>query len=177
MTLFLQVWISELQRTHQTVESIKGPKTVVPQLNEILSGDFDGMTYEEIADSYPIEFAERDQDKLRYRYPGGESYVDVCKRLCEVLPIMNKSNNLLVVSHQAVVRCIYAYLMKLPIEELPYVKIPLHTVMKVTFSNGRNIIQKTKLNVECVDTHREKPSNCSSERNYRDAIQTVPKHQ
>lgn len=37
------------------------------------------MTYEEIANSYPEEFARRDQDKLKYRYPKGESYVDVCQ--------------------------------------------------------------------------------------------------
>ena len=39
----------------------------------------DGMTYEEIAEQFPTEFAERDQDKLRYRYPKGKSYLDVCK--------------------------------------------------------------------------------------------------
>ena len=38
----------------------------------------DNMTYEEIALQYPKDFAERDQDKLRYRYPFGESYIDVC---------------------------------------------------------------------------------------------------
>lgn len=30
------------------------------------------MTYEEIQASYPQEFALRDQDKYRYRYPKGE---------------------------------------------------------------------------------------------------------
>ncbi len=30
------------------------------------------MTYEEIAEEYPQEFAERDSDKYHYRYPGGE---------------------------------------------------------------------------------------------------------
>ena len=49
------------------------------QLNEINSGDHDGMTYEDIAETYPLEFAARDRDKLRYRYPCGESYVDVCE--------------------------------------------------------------------------------------------------
>ena len=39
----------------------------------------DEMTYEEIAFQYPKDFAQRDQDKLRYRYPFGESYVDVCE--------------------------------------------------------------------------------------------------
>ena len=30
------------------------------------------MTYEEIQDHHPLEFALRDQDKYRYRYPKGE---------------------------------------------------------------------------------------------------------
>lgn len=30
------------------------------------------MTYEEIQQNYPEEFALRDQDKYRYRYPKGE---------------------------------------------------------------------------------------------------------
>ena len=55
------------------------PKLSFPQLNEINSGDHDGMTYEEIAEAYPVDFAARDRDKLRYRYPRGESYVDVCE--------------------------------------------------------------------------------------------------
>ena len=30
------------------------------------------MTYEEIQEKYPQEFALRDQDKFHYRYPSGE---------------------------------------------------------------------------------------------------------
>lgn len=30
------------------------------------------MTYEEIQEKYPEEFALRDQDKFHYRYPSGE---------------------------------------------------------------------------------------------------------
>ena len=35
------------------------------------------MTYEEIQVKYPEEFAMRDQDKYRYRYPRGEVIVMV----------------------------------------------------------------------------------------------------
>lgn len=34
------------------------------------------MTYEEIQENFPEEFALRDQDKYRYRYPKGEVRVD-----------------------------------------------------------------------------------------------------
>lgn len=172
----LCVWTSQLTRTRQTAAHIMAPTMSFPQLNEINSGEHDGMTYEEIAEQFPIEFAARDRDKLRYRYPNGESYVDVCERLRELLVIMNQSDNLLVISHQAVIRCIAAYLKKTPIGKLPYEKIPLHTVLKVTYDGSRNAIEKSYLHVECVDTYRPQPGDCSNERKFEDAIQTVPLH-
>jgi broad specificity phosphatase PhoE len=39
------------------------------------------MTYETIERQMPAEFAARAADKLRYRYPRGESYIDVIQRL------------------------------------------------------------------------------------------------
>ena len=35
-------------------------------------GVCEGMTYKEIQEKYPEEFAQRDADKYHYRYPGGE---------------------------------------------------------------------------------------------------------
>lgn len=37
-----------------------------------VQGVCEEMRYEEIQDHYPLEFALRDQDKYRYRYPKGE---------------------------------------------------------------------------------------------------------
>lgn len=37
-----------------------------------LKGVCEEMTYEEIQENFPEEFAMRDQDKYRYRYPKGE---------------------------------------------------------------------------------------------------------
>ena len=38
----------------------------------ILQGACEGMTYEEIQEEFPEEFAQRDKDKYHYRYSGGE---------------------------------------------------------------------------------------------------------
>ena len=35
-------------------------------------GICEDMTYEEIQEKYPQDFADRDQDKYHYRYPSGE---------------------------------------------------------------------------------------------------------
>ena len=74
-----------------------------------MQGVCEGLTYEEMQDKFPQEFAWRDQDKLRYRYPWGESYVDIMARLDPVLLELEHEDNVLVVSHQAVLRCILGY--------------------------------------------------------------------
>lgn len=65
----------------------------------------------------------------RYRYPRGESYLDVIARLEPVIfEIERQKQDVVIVSHQAVLRCLYAYLQDLPLEECPYINVPLHTV-------------------------------------------------
>uniref|UniRef100_A0A2K6QIM8 6-phosphofructo-2-kinase/fructose-2,6-biphosphatase 1 n=2 Tax=Colobinae TaxID=9569 RepID=A0A2K6QIM8_RHIRO len=68
----LKVWTSHMKRTIQTAEALGVPYEQWKALNEIDAGVCEEMTYEEIQEHYPEEFALRDQDKYRYRYPKGE---------------------------------------------------------------------------------------------------------
>ncbi|KAF3855898.1 hypothetical protein F7725_016621 [Dissostichus mawsoni] len=117
------------------------------------------MMYEEIQDHYPLEFALRDQDKYRYRYPKGESYEDLVQRLEPVIMELERQENVLVVCHQAVMRCLLAYFLDKTAEELPYLKCPLHTVLKLTPVAYGCKVESISLNVESVNTHRERPEN------------------
>lgn len=73
---------------------------------------------------YPEDYAARDDDKFNYRYRGGESYRDVVIRcvprlqtmpswlisLLRLEPVileLERQTNILVVCHQAVLRCLY----------------------------------------------------------------------
>lgn len=67
------------------------------------------MTYEDIQAKFPVEFKARDQNKFAYRYPRGESYEDLVVRLEPVMMELERQGNVLVVSHQAVLRCVLAY--------------------------------------------------------------------
>lgn len=89
------------------------------------------MTYEEIQEIYPQEFAWRDQDKLKYRYPHGESYLDLLQRVDGVVQALLTNTDVLVVSHQAVLRCIMAYFKGSKPEDIPYINVPLHTLIVV----------------------------------------------
>ncbi|XP_045847096.1 6-phosphofructo-2-kinase/fructose-2,6-bisphosphatase 4 isoform X3 [Meles meles] len=128
----LKVWTSQMKRTIQTAEALGVPYEQWKVLNEIDAGVCEEMTYEEIQDHYPLEFALRDQDKYRYRYPKGESYEDLVQRLEPVIMELERQENVLVICHQAVMRCLLAYFLDKAAEQLPYLKCPLHTVLKLT---------------------------------------------
>uniref|UniRef100_A0A8C0PDS4 6-phosphofructo-2-kinase/fructose-2,6-biphosphatase 1 n=1 Tax=Canis lupus familiaris TaxID=9615 RepID=A0A8C0PDS4_CANLF len=153
----LKVWTSHMKRTIQTAEALGVPYEQWKALNEIDAGVCEEMTYEEIQEHYPEEFALRDQDKYRYRYPKGESYEDLVQRLEPVIMELERQENVLVICHQAVMRCLLAYFLDKSSDELPYLKCPLHTVLKLTPVAYGCKVESIYLNVEAVNTHREKP--------------------
>ncbi|CAG7723557.1 unnamed protein product [Allacma fusca] len=153
----LRVWTSWLKRTIQTASGIDAPQERWKALNEIDAGTCEEMTYEEIADKFPEEFASRDQSKFSYRYPRGESYEDLVARLEPVIMELERQENVLVVGHQAVIRCLLAYFLDKPSDELPYLQVPLHTVIKLTPVAYGCRVEYVKIPIEAVDTHRPKP--------------------
>ncbi|XP_038871725.1 6-phosphofructo-2-kinase/fructose-2,6-bisphosphatase 4-like isoform X4 [Salvelinus namaycush] len=172
----LKVWTSQMKRTIQTAEAVSVPYEQWKALNEIDAGVCEEMMYEEIQQHYPLEFAMRDQDKYRYRYPKGESYEDLVQRLEPVIMELERQEHVLVICHQAVMRCLLAYFLDKTAEELPYLKCPLHTVLKLTPVAYGCKVESIYLNVDAVNTHRERPENVNIHRTTEDALQTVPAH-
>jgi len=146
-----RLWTSTLRRTQETTQFIEHSKfnhtfdngevfqwmqfRKKPRrnLDELYAGTCDGMTYKEIQDVFPDEFARRQADKLSYRYPRGESYMDVTLRLEPLAQEMERIREpLLIVGHQGILRILYAYFMGLDRNEAPYVSIPLNNVIELT---------------------------------------------
>mmetsp|Transcript_25163 Transcript_25163/g.53209 ORF Transcript_25163/g.53209 Transcript_25163/m.53209 type:complete len:515 (-) Transcript_25163:323-1867(-) len=147
-----RLWTSTLRRTKETAQFIKRESITTHKwdngdevewiqfqgrarrnLDELYAGVCDGLTYKEIEEQYPEEFARRQEDKLTYRYPRGESYMDVTLRLeTIVLDIERTREPILIVGHQGIHRLLYAYFMGLPRDEAPYVSIPLNTVIELS---------------------------------------------
>lgn len=153
----LKVWTSQLRRTIQTAEELGVPYEQWKILNEIDAGVCEEMTYKMIEEKYPEEFAMRDQDKYHYRYPGGESYQDLVQRLEPVIMELERQGNVLVICHQAVMRCLLAYFLDKGADDLPYLKCPLHTVLKLTPVAYGCKVDLFDLKVEAVNTHRNRP--------------------
>ncbi|CAR29840.1 ZYRO0G18216p [Zygosaccharomyces rouxii] len=152
----LTVWTSTLIRTQQTAQELPYKQLHWKALDELDAGVCDGMTYEEIEEKYPGDFKARDENKYEYRYPGGESYRDVVIRLEPIIMELERQENILIVTHQAVLRCIYAYFMNVPQEESPWMSIPLHTLIKLEPKAYGTKVTRIKADVPAVSTYKEK---------------------
>jgi len=152
-----KVWTSWLRRTIDTAKFIDFDQERWKLLNEIDSGVCDDMTYEDIIKHMPDEYKRRDADKFRYRYPRGESYEDLVARLEPVIMEMERQDSLLIVGHQAVIRCLLAYYMETPEEDLPWLEVPLHTVIKLSPIAYGCKVEYLEFNIPRVSTHRSKP--------------------
>jgi len=156
------IWTSTLKRPIQTSQYMPYPKVQFKCLDELNSGVCDGFTYEQIEKQYPQDYAERDKDKFNYRYKGGESYRDLVQRLEPIIMELERfhdpDHKIVIIGHQAVIRCLYAYFMNYDHEELPYVKIPLHTLIKVTPKAYNCDVELIPLNIPAVNTQRDRRS-------------------
>lgn len=154
----LTVWTSSLKRTMQTAQFLSYPKVPRKALDELYAGRCDGLTYKEIEERYPLDFHARDTDKYNYRYPeGGESYADLVLRLEPIMMELEHNTDILIIGHQAILRVIYAYFMGLDRKELPYVRVPLHTIIELRSTAYGCNATFHPVGIQAVDTHREKP--------------------
>jgi len=88
---------------------------------------------------------------------------------------LERQENILIIGHQAILRCLcaghvvwvtgspdrdfrYAYFHNKSQYDLPYIKIPLHTVIKLTPKAYGCDEERFKVPISAVDTHRAKPS-------------------
>ncbi|AET39952.1 fructose-2,6-bisphosphatase Ecym_5179 [Eremothecium cymbalariae DBVPG len=152
----LTVWTSTLVRTGETAQFLPYKQLQWKALDELDAGVCDGMTYEEIEKEYPEDFKARDEDKYEYRYRGGESYRDVVIRLEPIIMELERQENILIITHQAVLRCIYAYFMNVPQQESPWVSIPLHTLIKLEPRAYGTKVSTVKADIPAVSTYKEK---------------------
>ena len=86
----------------------------------------------QIREQYPQEYERRMENKLHYRYPGGESYMDVIERCHRVLmKLVGSRNSVLVVAHKAVLQVIMGYFMDIAREDIPNIDVKMNTVYEL----------------------------------------------
>jgi 6-phosphofructo-2-kinase / fructose-2,6-biphosphatase 2 len=145
----IMIFTSKLKRTKETAQLFIENGFHVKHmdiLNEINGGICENMTYDEVKEKYPDLYDERKKNKFYYKYPEGESYFDLIIRLKEFILELNRMNKtILIISHNAVIRVLMAYYLKISHHELPYFNMPLHKLFCIENSNSNYCYTKQEI--------------------------------
>ncbi|KIR42374.1 6-phosphofructo-2-kinase/fructose-2,6-bisphosphatase [Cryptococcus deuterogattii 99/473] len=134
--LLASVWTSARRRAYHTAWPFvhAGYKVVQkPIMSEINPGVWDGLSTQEAMELYPDEWSRFLDDPYAHRAPRAESYHDLSVRLESVIFELERcQNDLLIIGHASVIRCLLAYLVGLPPNEVPAVEIARGDLVEIT---------------------------------------------
>lgn len=149
---FDAAYTSELKRTQQTCDGIlrgKGDQAdleriIAKPLNERDYGDLTGKNKWEVKDEIGSEAFQGIRRGWDYPVPGGETLKDVYARAIpyfqsEILPRLQRGENILLVSHGNTIRALMKYLDQIPDEEIGKVEMPFGTLLVYKFDAGHQL--------------------------------------
>ncbi len=155
---FNAVYTSDLKRTHQTLaahlEAMEHdgeiPHTKHAAINERDYGDLTGMNKWEVKEKIgEVEFngIRRGWD---HPVPGGETLKDVHDRampyfVAEILPRLQKGENILVVSHGNTIRALMKHLEDIKEEDMAEVEMPFGQIVMYHFADGNDKPHKKEI--------------------------------
>ncbi len=118
-----QVWSSPMDRALDTAclacGTDRGSLVRRPGLREIDLGTWEGMPFGEIQALYPEAWAARGRDLAGFRPPGGESFMDLQRRVVPVLDqALDVDGDLVIVAHAGVNRMILCHVLGRPVDHL-----------------------------------------------------------
>ncbi|WP_168186912.1 alpha-ribazole phosphatase [Elizabethkingia sp. JS20170427COW] len=103
----------------------------IPELRELNFGDWEGKLWQDIPESESKKWAD---NYITAPTPHGESTLDMYHRVTAFIDELRQQNhdNVVIVTHAGVIRCIMSYLLEIPLKNLFKIKIghnkvyPLH---------------------------------------------------
>jgi len=123
--LLSAVYCSDLSRAVKSAEIIARPHSlnpiIVPSLRERNFGLWEGMSFDEIREKYPIEFDAWAGNPLKFSPMGGESTMEMKERVIgafDTIITNHKGENVAMIAHGGVNRIVLCHLMGVPLENI-----------------------------------------------------------
>lgn len=135
---FDQVYSSPLRRALETTKNILGERQIPTQkedaLKEILMGDWQGILIDDLKKEYPEEIDLFWNHPEKYRRETCETYEEVRIRAAQFMERVaaeHPGENILVVTHGALLKTLYTYLKYQQISDIAYAVHPLSTAVAI----------------------------------------------
>jgi alpha-ribazole phosphatase len=127
------------------------PVEVIEDFREIAFGDFEGMTYDEIAARYPQIYQQWMERPTEVCFPGGESFPEMRTRVLRAFGSIlqdHAEETIAIVSHGGVNRIVLADALQIPDHCLFRVEQGYAAMNLLAFTNGLPVVQKMNLHAE-----------------------------
>lgn len=144
------VYSSDLKRAAQTAKIIAGASraklVLMPELEEMILGAWQGMTIDEVKKRFPKSYAAWKKAPSKARIPGWEGVPNFTARVRRVFrSIIGKggaSHDVCIVAHWGVIAAYFSLVMKTDFDRFfKSVRIDNCSINKVSYKNGKAIIQ------------------------------------
>lgn len=137
------IFTSSLVADKQTCSTVGQRCRVFRNLDPRFLGRLDGLTDGEMASLLPEEMADLARDPLCYRFPRGESYLDLIDRIEPVvLEIQRQHGPVFVVAHDSVLRALHCYFTARGRADVPTTAIPPSSAVRLTggaYTSGEDV--------------------------------------
>ena len=134
------IYVSEYQRTWQTIEAVAEQRELAPiidsRLNEIDNGRLDGMDAATVQQEYPELWRAIVARSADYRFPDGETGAEALQRIVSFVEEKRRQHsgeNILVVSHDGLIRQFMCHLFDLPVFLRADFRVDLCGLMEITY--------------------------------------------
>ena len=158
------IYASPSKRTITTANLIKGrreiPTILDENLREIHMGVWEGQTFSDIEQKYPIEYDAFWNTPQLYKSLNGESFAMLHKRVLNAIhSIQDKhsSGNILIVTHSVVIKTLLAFFKNYPLEKIwepPFIYDTSLTIIQLN-GNKSNIVLEGDLAHREMDKQKE----------------------
>jgi alpha-ribazole phosphatase len=136
------LYCSPRSRAVESAEILAGPSRklqIVPDLAEINFGDFEGLTYDEIATRYPEIYEQWMDAPTKVHFPNGESFAQMRDRVLNAFKALldkNDSETIAIVSHGGVNRILISWALQIPDDCLFRLAQPFAAISLLEFYEG-----------------------------------------
>ncbi|HWR09034.1 histidine phosphatase family protein [Sporomusa sp.] len=118
------IFCSDLLRSVATARIISLSTNVKPlvrtDIREISMGEWEGKSFQEIAENYPEEYAKRGKNIADYRVPGGESFSEgqarVVSAFADMLAVT--TGDIMIVGHAGINRLLLCSVLGMPVSNI-----------------------------------------------------------
>ena len=131
------------------------PLETLEELREIHFGEFEGRSYDEIAETHPDLYREWMERPTEFQFPGGESFELMWKRVTSVGRMLreryiDRSESIALVTHGGVIRILLAEALALPPANIFRIGQCYGAINRVTYFDQTPVVELVNMSPESI---------------------------